>query len=143
MRTLFLVLTAFILILSACKHVEVKQYKTNKLLLRQLVKKDKIEKSERGSFFLIAGRYNNTTTEETIVKVFALVDGRYRYIEFGIEDIRIQIDNSIITPFLIIESKSIEKYSDEEAINYCCNNKVYVIHCPEKYLPEKLLPIEL
>ena len=71
------------------------------------------------------------------------VGGFYRMIEFNFEDVRIKIDNTIDNPYLYIKY-----YNDEEvSIPYLLNEYYYinsfVIVCPEKYLPEQLLPISL
>lgn len=60
-----------------------------------------------------------------------------------IEEIRIAIDNKLTTPNIEIEYTNNEKYNDEELVSKGWVTKVYVINCPEQYLPEKLLPIGL
>jgi len=73
------------------------------------------------------------------------VHGLYRLIEFDFNDARIKIDNSINKPYLYLKYTGSEKVPLGELItnpNWFLVTS-YVIVCPEKYLPEKLLPINL
>lgn len=117
--------------------------KSSKLELRQLIQETETKKQTYGSYFLIGGSFHQNEEKVTTVKVFALVDSRYRLIEMPIDEIRISIDNKISTPNITIEYESPHTYTDEELVSNDWEYKVYVINCPEQYLPEKLLPIEL
>ena len=126
----------------SCKEVTYRDLKSSNLELRQLVKTTEINKSSSGHFFLIAGSYNSKETVNTTVKVFAKVEGRYRIIEMPISMIRIVIDNNLKKPYIQVEYWHHQLVNDEEVLNSVSKN-YYVIYCPEQYLPEKLLPIEL
>jgi hypothetical protein len=60
-----------------------------------------------------------------------------------IQDVRININNQLIKPNIVIEYEYTSKLTDEELVSKKWFEKVYVINCPEQYLPEKLLPIGL
>lgn len=120
-----------------------KYYKTKNIYLRQLVKTDEVTKSGSASYFLVMGSASYDERVETKIKLMGKVGGFYRMIEFNFEDVRIKIDNTIDKPYLYIKY-----YNDEEvSIPYLLNEYYYinsfVIVCPEKYLPEQLLPISL
>lgn len=139
-QIIFILLT---LSLFGCDN-SIKTFKSKPIKLRQLVTKTEKHNYESGSFFLIGGNYHKSDYEETNVKAFGRVDGYYRLIEMDINDIRINIDNSINEPNIVIKYYSGKKVSD----SYLLSRKyyydpIYLINCPEKYLPEKLLPIEL
>lgn len=136
-------LCCIILLATSCQSIKDKPFKSSKLELRQMIQDTETSHSSSGSFFLIAGSYSEQHNEIITVKVFAKVEGRYRMIEMHIEDVRINIDNKISTPFIVIEYWANRKYGDEELISSSYKYKIYVINCPEKYLPEKLLPFEI
>lgn len=136
-------LCCIILLATSCQSIKGKPFKSSKLELRQMIQDTETSHSSSGSFFLIAGSYSEEHNEIITVKVFAKVEGRYRMIEMHIEDVRINIDNKISTPFIVIEYEAKRKYGDEELVSSPHKYKVYVINCPEKYLPEKLLPFEI
>ena len=121
-----------------------KNYKTDKIYLRQLVKVDKVTKEASGSYFLVVGSGSYEERTETKIKLMGQVNGYYRLIEFDFVDVRIKVDNSIKNPYLIIKYQSNNKLTTNEILN---NDNWYptgyVIVCPEKYLPESLLPISL
>jgi hypothetical protein len=121
-----------------------KNYKTDKIYLRQLVKVDKVTKEASGSYFLVVGSGSYEERTETKIKLMGKVNGYYRLIEFDFVDVRIKVDNSIKNPYLIIKYQSNNKLTTNEILNndnwYTTG---YVIVCPEKYLPERLLPISL
>lgn len=116
---------------------------TSKLELRQLVQETKSEKKTSGYYFLIGGEYKSSETKNTVIKVFAKVNGRYRLIQMPIDEIRINIDDKVTTPNIQIEYICYSELTEDELISRDLITKVYVINCPEQYLPEKLLPIEL
>ena len=60
-----------------------------------------------------------------------------------IEDVRISINNKLTKPSVEIEYVNNYKYSDESIVDQKWLRKIYVVNCPEQYLPEKLLPIGL
>lgn len=132
-----------LVLFTSCEPIIEKKLKSSKLELRQLVQETETKKTAYASYFLIAGSYGQSEEKVTTVKVFAKVENRYRLIEMPIDEIRIAIDNKLTTPNIEIEYTNNEKYNDEELVSKCWVTKVYVINCPEHYLPEKLLPIGL
>jgi hypothetical protein len=121
-----------------------KHYKTKNIPLRQLVKTDEVTKESRGSYFLISGSYSSSESVSTKIKLIGKVNGLYRLIEFNFNDARIKIDNSLTKPHLYIKYTSYGKHSTSALLDdkwYDINS--FVIVCPEKYLPEKLLSIEI
>lgn len=132
-------------IVCGCEIPRYKNYKTNKFMLRQLVKETNVEKESFTSFFLVGSTHSESSEYRTTVKVFAKVGYTYRFIEMDIENIRIILNNNIKTPYIRIKYRSKLKFSDNKLIDYedWYLHKTYLIYCPEKYLPEKLLPIEL
>lgn len=138
-----LVLSVLSLLLFSCEKVESGIKRSSELELRQLVKETSVTKESTASFFLVSGRYDSTEREQTTVKVFANVENRYRVIQMNIEDIRIVIDSTVQTPYIVIEYDKPYVISDEELIDMKCYCSKYVIYCQEQYLPERLLPINL
>lgn len=138
-----LLTVVFCFSLFSCEDMKEKTFKSSNLELRQLIKETTTEQSASGYYFLIGGGFDYNENKITTVKVFANVEDRFRLIEIPIKDIRINIDNKISKPFIIVEYKKKNECSDEELINTDWVDKVYVVNCPEQYLPEKLLPISL
>jgi hypothetical protein len=138
-----IILTIISFLLLSCSTKPNEKFKTSKLELRQLVKETEHSTNSSASFFLIAGSYNKKEYTTTTVKMFAKVENRYRLIECDIENIRVVINDSLKIPYLEIEYDTNNKYTDEELLNVYYINKTYIIYCPEQYLPEKLLPLEL
>jgi hypothetical protein len=112
------------------------------------------EKSSGGTFVLFFATYHSQEKNMDVIKVFAEVDGLYRFIEIPMELVKVKIDNSITTPYVQI------RYSfDGTGPIWRSNTKIvediasgrlghltltdYVITCPEQYLPERLLPIDI
>lgn len=120
----------------------VKDRQTSLLELRQLVNSKEETHQSSGSFFFVIGGYNSSSSVEISVKVFAKVDGFYRVINIPIEKLRVNIDNSLEKPNLIVTYYN-SKLSDSNVLDSGWAVQTYIINCPEKYLPEKLLPIEL
>jgi hypothetical protein len=128
---------------------------TSPLKLRQLSNVSKTEKSADGSAFLFFASYHSEERNADYVKVFAEVDGEYRFLEIPMEGVRVKIDSTVKVPYVQIDytySDFIKhQYSNTqvcEAINprniYALVDIVkYVIICPEQYLPERLLPIDV
>ena len=136
-------LLIFQLSLISCVPLRKKSFISSKFELRQLVKETENKKESSGVFFLIGGSFHSEELNETKVKCFAKVDGSFRIIEMPIEDIRIRIDNKLKKPNIQVKYEDYNKLEDEKLLNEFFTYKVYVINCPETYLPEKLLPIEL
>jgi hypothetical protein len=132
-----------LVLFTSCETISNKKLKSSNLELRQLVQETETTKYSSASFFIIAGGYSQSEYKETKVKVFAKVEGRFRLIEMPIEDIRININNLLSKPNIVIEYEYTSKITDEELVSKKWFAKVYVINCPEQYLPEKLLPIGL
>jgi len=137
-------ITLMVLGLYSCNMPEKKSQKTENIHLRQLVKTDEVTKNTSASYFLVMGSTSSSEMVETKIKLMGKVNGFYRLIVFNFLDVRIKIDNKIDKPYLYVNYRSYEKYSVEELLgyqNYYITS--YVIVCPEKYLPEQLLPISL
>ncbi len=145
MKTIIILLSAFLL-LGCAQDKKEKYFYSKTIKLRQLVKQTTVDKYSRGSFFLIGGSYSSGEIENTSIRVFGRIGGLYRFIEMDMEDIRIKIDNSLAEPNIVIRYWSHDTVSMRELIYEGYSryyNVVYIINCPEEYLPEKLLPIEL
>ncbi len=140
-------LTIFVLSLFfiSCKKSteEDNKQKSSTLELRQLVQETETKKETYGSYFVIGGSFRQSEEKETTVKVFAKVQGRYRLIEMPIDKIRIAINNKLTKPNIVVEYEARNKQTDDDLISHDWFDKVYIINCPEQYLPEKLLPIGL
>lgn len=115
------------------------------LPLRQLVKNTELVKSSSGSFFLISGSYSNKEYQYTQIKMYVLADGIYTYVELPIRSLKIKIDNKVETPYLYINYTHSKKLTNTESLEYLNSyiKNVVILVCPEKYLPEQLLPINL
>jgi len=132
-----------LVLFTSCETISNKKLKSSNLELRQLIQETETTKYSSASYFLIAGGYSQSEYKETKVKVFAKVDGRFRLIEMPIQDVRININNELDKPNIVIEYEYTSNFTDEELVSREWFEKVYVINCPEQYLPEKLLPIGL
>ena len=141
MKKIILLLT--VIIFSSCNEESTtKNRQTSVLELRQLVNRTETTKETYGYYFLIGGSINSTESTETYVKVFAKVDGYFRVISIPIEYLRVNIDNKLTKPNLVIKYYG-SKYTDSYVANNFRYINHYIINCPEKYLPENLLPINL
>ena len=125
----------------SCEAKSDKKFKTEHIELRQLIQKTTNTQNSYASYFLIVGSFSSETQEEVNVNVFAKIDNRYRLIKIPIEDLRIVIDNNLSKPNIVIEYESANKIHNDDLVSQIHLDKIYVIYCPEKYLPEKLLPI--
>ncbi len=145
MKKIITLLLLSITMFSCVDLMPYRYYYTQPIKLRQLVNDTGVEKSSSAHFFLFAGSYYSDESESTLVKCFGRVGGLYRFIEMDIKDIRIKIDNNLTEPTIIIRYKNNEKVNPNSLLNdnYYSYHTIYIINCPEKYLPEKLLPIEL
>ena len=120
-----------------------KQQHSEKIYLRQLVNRDVTETNSYGSYFLIAGSYRSQTTTETVIKLMGNVKGEYRFIQFDFVLARIKIDNSVKTPYIVLNYTDRDIIETDNLLEYTGYLDSVTIVCPEQYLPEKLLPIEL
>lgn len=126
-----------------CDRVEYKDYHTDKIYLRQLVNRDVTEIHTSGSFFLIAGSVSSESETSTVVKLMGEVNGEYRFMQFDFEKVRIKIDNKVTTPYIMLNYRD----TSETSVDYLLKFPYYIgsitIVCPEQYLPERLLPIQI
>lgn len=148
MRKIILILSLAIGLVS-CDLQEIHQ-ETTPMPLRQIANMSKTEKSADGTLILFFATYHSEEKDIDVVKVFAEVDGLYRFIEMPISKIKIRIDNSISTPYIQARYTRMGKspiwFSNTEVmdgINIRFTLDDYVITCPEQYLPERLLPIDI
>lgn len=144
---IFLTLITF---LFSCSSNKYRYGKTSDLELRQLVNITETESYSSGSASLFFATYHSREYETDYVKVFAKVDGSYRYLKFSIEKVRIKLDSRVHNPYIVINYRYYDnkerKYNDSYICNddnYNTNIRNYTIVCHEKYLPEKLLPIDV
>jgi hypothetical protein len=132
------------LFLFSCNVPVDKIYHSDKIYLRQLVNTTVSETYTHGSFFLVAGSITSESTTETVIKLMGKIDDEYRFIQFDFERARIKIDNSVKTPYIVLNYKNYKELSIDEQLNHMNWYGVTVtIVCPEQYLPEKLLPIQI
>jgi hypothetical protein len=132
------------LFLFSCDAPVDKIYHSDKIYLRQLVNTTVSETYTHGSFFLVAGSITSESTTETVIKLMGKIDDEYRFIQFDFERARIKIDNSVKTPYIVLNYKNDKELSIDEQLNHMNWYGVTVtIVCPEQYLPEKLLPIQI
>jgi hypothetical protein len=132
------------LFLFSCDAPVDKIYHSDKIYLRQLVNTTVSETYTHGSFFLVAGSITSESTTETVIKLMGKIDDEYRFIQFDFERARIKIDNSVKTPYIVLNYKNDREISiDEQLKNMNWYGVTVTIVCPEQYLPEKLLPIQI
>ena len=141
MKKLLLLFVTLLMI--GCVMVEYKNYHTDKIYLRQLVNRDVTETHTSGSFFLIAGSVSSDSETQTVIKVMGEVNGEYRFMQFDFTKARIKIDNKVTTPYIVLNYMDDEVKSIDYLLEYDYNVKSVTIVCPEQYLPEKLLPIQI
>lgn len=133
-----------VLCMISCNQPVEKIYHSDKIYLRQLVNTTVSETYTHGSFFLVAGSITSESTTETVIKLMGNIDDEYRFIQFDFERARIKIDNSVKTPYIVLNYKNDRELSIDEQLNRMNWYGVTVtIVCPEQYLPEKLLPIQI
>jgi len=108
------------------------------------------EKSSNGSAFVFFATYHSQEKNIDYVKVFADVDGSYRFLEIPLQKIRVKLDSVVTTPYIEIHYH----YSSHKKLNFTNSNicdddryrftiQDYTIVCSEQYLPEHLLPIDI
>lgn len=136
------VITFIVFLFSSCH--EDKRFQTDNLELRQLVKTTDTTKSEHGAFFLLAGGYSSSENVNNKIKMYALVNGSYKYLEYDVSDVRIKIDNTVKTPYLVISYRNDKKVSDERITGrpHWYSGRIVLV-TNEYYLPEQLLPITI
>lgn len=143
-KILFLILG--VILFTSCKNLTTKDYVSSKMPLRQLVKSVDTSKQSRGSYFLIAASFQSSEVKVTKVKMYVLAEGIYSYQEYNISDVKIKIDDTIKIPYLYINYKNTQKLNDLtilDPVNQLYITPLIVLVCPEKYLPEQLLPINI
>ena len=116
---------------------------TDPLYLRQMARKDEKQSTLQGSFFLVMGTIEGSSTEKALVRMMAKVEGDYRFVEIPLEKIRIRIDSACTTPYLQMSYYDDSEHKPAYLIDYDWNVTYYRIVCAEQYLPEKLTPIEI
>ena len=137
-----LLLLFAVLLMIGCR-VEYKNYHTDKIYLRQLVNRDVTETHTSGSFFLIAGSVSSESETSTVVKLMGKVKDEYRFMQFDFEKVRIKIDNKVTTPYIVLNYREISEMSVDYLLQYPYYIGSVTIVCPEQYLPERLLPIQI
>jgi len=120
-----------------------KNLHSEKIYLRQLVNRDVTETHTSGSFFLIAGGINSDTETNTVVKLMGEINGEYRFMQFDFTKVRIKIDNKVTTPYIVLNYRYSDVIETDYLLKYPYNIDSITIVCPEQYLPEKLLPIQI
>jgi hypothetical protein len=138
-----LLLLFSLLLMIGCDRVEYKNYHTDRIYLRQLVNRDVTETHTSGAFFLIAGSVSSESVTSTVVKLMGEVNGEYRFMQFDFEKVRIKIDNKVTTPYIVLNYRKTSEMSINYLLEYGYYVKSVTIVCPEQYLPEKLLPIQI
>jgi|LakMenEpi03Aug12_release.lakeMendotaPanAssembly.Ray.scaffolds.fasta_scaffold361315_3 hypothetical protein len=151
MKKIFIMITLSVLLISCSDLLDKKfESQTSPLKLRQLGNTNERESTSNGSVALFFAAYHSEEKNVDYIKVFAEVEGAYRFLEIPMERVRVKLDSSSQVPYLLIHynyfSQKEMKFSD----NNICDNKSYVfditdytIVCREEYLPEKLLPINI
>lgn len=141
MKKLLLLFVTLLMI--GCRPVEYKDYHSEKIYLRQLVNRDVEETHTSGSFFLIAGSVSSESETSTVVKLMGEVNGEYRFIQFDFEKVRIKIDNKVTTPYIVLNYRETYEVDTDYLLKYPYYLESITIVCPEQYLPERLLPIQI
>lgn len=138
-----LLLLVVVLLMVGCDRPVYKSYHTDKIYLRQLVNRDVTETHTSGSFFLVAGSINSDTETNTVVKLMGEINGEYRFMQFDFTKVRIKIDNKVTTPYIVLNYRDSDVMETDYLLKYSYNIESITIVCPEQYLPEKLLPIQI
>lgn len=148
MKKIFVFLLLIIVVASCIDRSKIR--KTHNMPLRQMVQVEKSTYVEQASFFLLSGSYDKYKIEEQRIKVFASDNGIYKYIDIPFDKIGITIDNTVEVPYMYILYRDLRDMgSNDVRVNQLLDNyfkfdvENYVVVCPEKYLPSKLLPIEI
>jgi hypothetical protein len=138
-----LLLLFALLLMIGCNMPVYKTYHTDKIYLRQLVNRDVTETHTSGSFFLVAGSVSSESETSTVVKLMGKVKDEYRFMQFDFEKVRIKIDNKVTTPYIVLNYRETSEMSMDYLLEYGYYVKSVTIVCPEQYLPERLLPIQI
>jgi hypothetical protein len=120
-----------------------KEQHSEKIYLRQLVNREITETHTSGMFFLVAGSMSSDTETSTVVKLMGKVRDEYRFMQFDFEKVRIKIDNKVTTPYIVLNYTDREVIETDKLLKYTGYLDSVTIVCPEQYLPERLLPIQL
>lgn len=99
----------------------------------------------QGGLFFGIGGFSSSENQELYVHTMVQAESGFQYFKIPLSKIRINIDNKLEKPFLeMIVDEDATHYTSEEIINKSAwRYEKVVVHCPEKYLPERLLPLEL
>jgi len=143
MKNIIKLMIICLLFVSCGRNNNYKLRRSSKLELRQLVQKTDKEEITTASFFILSNHISQENRTVTTIDVFAKVEGRFRFIKIPIEMARITIVDSIKIPNIEVEYLEYRNIGDEKLLDDYWITKKYIINCPEKYIPEKLLPIEL
>jgi hypothetical protein len=108
-----------------------------------LVNRDVTETHTSGMFFLVAGSMSSDTETSTVVKLMGEVKGEYRFMQFDFTKVRIRIDNKVTTPYIVLNYNNRDVVETDYLLKYPYYIESITIVCPEQYLPEKLLPIQI
>lgn len=113
--------------------------------LRQLVQTTETEKNSGGQFFFAIASYSSSETSRDVVKMFGNVNGGYRLIEAPLSRIKLFLNDSIKTPYIVLK---LDGCYPKKSIDYCIDNGRYMIdyyeiYCSEELLPKRLIPITL
>jgi hypothetical protein len=141
MKKLLLLFVALFMI--GCQPREYKDYHSDKIYLRQLVNRDVTETHTSGSFFLIAGSVSSESETSTVVKLMGKVKDEYRFMQFDFEKVKIKIDNKVTTPYIMLNYRETYEVDMSYLLKYPGYIDSITIVCPEQYLPERLLPIQI
>jgi len=127
-----------------CRKIEPSQ-RSRILELRQLSKKEVKSKSMQGGLFFGVGGFSSSEKQELYINTIVKTESGFQYFKIPLSKIRINIDNKLEKPFLemIVDFHAIDDSSEENIYKGDWRYEKVIIHCPEKYLPERLLPIEL
>ena len=71
------------------------------------------------------------------------VNGEYRFMQFDFEKVRIKIDNKVTTPYIVLNYRETYEVDMSYLLDYPSYIDSITIVCPEQYLPERLLPIQI
>lgn len=144
MKKILLVISSIILFTS-CENEE-KNFRSGNFELRQLTSEQKTVNSQSASYFLVFAEYKQRSEDIFKVKVFAKINGTYRFLDIPIEKIRVRLNSDTLSkPYLVINYNSVAQMDIDYLLGLsdCCYDISYEINCSENYLPEKLLPISL
>jgi hypothetical protein len=152
------ILISFILITSCSKKIEQKERTYENFPIKQLVKTEFQNTKSDGGFFLITGGHSSSTVESIYIKM--MVETSPNIFTLLCLDLKnnldhvfyIEINNDVSLPYLKIDttdrdSRNKGRLSKENLIiglneGKFFRMKLYLV-CPEKYLPEQLLPLTL